>query len=69
MLVLDTATVTDMLGQHFSDVSSSLHYPHEFLPIKEHAEATYLDFTPNRLESYNDPISLGEMREALIKEE
>ena len=65
--MLDAATVADMLGQHFSDVSSSLHYPHEFFPIKEQAEATYLDFTPNRLKSYNDPISIGEMRDALSR--
>ena len=65
IMVFLQATVADILGQHFSDVSSSLHYPHEFLHTKEHAEATYLDFTPNRLESYNDPISIGEMREAL----
>ena len=32
-LVLDAAAVADMLGQHFSDVSSRVHYPHEFLPI------------------------------------
>lgn len=54
------------MGQHFPRISNNENYPPEFLPIKERCESEMYDFAAPHAEPYNDPISLHELKGALM---
>ena len=58
----DPQIVSNILGEHVATVSSDGAYPPAFLPIKERAESTDLNFYSHLHESYNDPITLKDIK-------
>ncbi|XP_064475514.1 uncharacterized protein LOC135389390 [Ornithodoros turicata] len=55
----------NVLGQHFSDVSSSSHYDRNFLHIKEQAERQTIPITGGDNYQYNQPFTMVELQRVL----
>ena len=60
----DTA---DLLAKTFSKNSSSTNYSKPFQNIKKNAEKSKLNFKSNNLEDYNQPFSLSELTDCIMK--
>ena len=59
--------IADLLAKTFSKNSSSTNYSKPFQNIKKNAEKTKLNFKSNNLEDYNQPFSLSELTDCIIK--
>ena len=59
--------VAAKLGEHFSNISDPSHYSPEFQRIRD--SRIVVDFTSNNRESYNAPLTLRELRDALSSTE
>lgn len=55
----------NVLGEHFSNVSSSSHYTSQFLRVKEHAEKHTLSSLSGDRCAYNKPFTKTELLQAL----
>ena len=55
------------LAKTFSKNSSSANYSKPFQNIKKNAEKTKLNFKSNNLEDYNQPFSLSELADCVMK--
>ena len=59
--------IADLLAKTFSKNSSSTNYSKPFQNIKKNAEKTKLNFKSNNLEDYNQPFSLSELTDCIMK--
>ena len=59
--------IANSLGQTFSNNSSSNIYSTKFQGFRNQAENQHLKFKSNNLETYNNPFSLDELRDAISK--
>ena len=59
--------IADLLAKTFSTNSSSDNYSEQFQNIKKKAEKTKLNFQSNNLEDYNQPFSLSELTDSIMK--
>ena len=59
--------IADLLAKTFSTNSSSDNYNEQFQNIKKKAEKTKLNFKSNNLEDYNQPFSLSELTDSIMK--
>ena len=59
--------IADLLANTFSKNSSSTNYSKPFQNIKKNAEKTKLNFKSNNLEDYNQPFSLSELTDCVMK--
>ena len=59
--------IADLLANTFSKNSSSTNYSKPFQNIKKNAEKTKLNFKSNNLEDYNQPFSLSELTDCIMK--
>ena len=59
--------IADLLAKTFSKNSSSTNYSKPFQNIKKYAEKTKLNFKFNNLEDYNQPFSLSELTDCIMK--
>ena len=59
--------IADLLANTFSKNSSSTNYSKPFQNIKKNAEKTKLNFKSNNLENYNQPFSLSELTDCILK--
>ena len=59
--------IADLLAKTFSKNSSSTNYSKPFQNIKKNAEKTKLNFKSNNLEDYNQPFSLSELADCIMK--
>ena len=59
--------IADLLANTFSKNSSSTNYSRPFQNIKKNAEKTKLNFKSNNLEDYNQPFSLSELTDCIMK--
>ena len=59
--------IADLLAKTFSTNSSSNNYNEQFQNIKKKAEKTKLNFKSNNLEDYNQPFSLSELTDSIMK--
>ena len=59
--------IADLLAKTFSKNSSSTNYSKQFQNIKKNAEKTKLNFKSNNLEDYNQPFSLSELTDCIMK--
>ena len=59
--------IADLLAKTFSKNSSSTNYSKPFQNIKKNAEKTRLNFKSNNLEDYNQPFSLSELTDCIMK--
>ena len=64
-LLSDHADVATAFAEHFSRVSSDIHYTPQFLRHKNICEQRHINFATQELLSYNDPISPLELSTAL----
>ena len=58
----DPQIVCNLLGEHVAAVSSDTAYPPAFIPIKERAESSELNFQTDAYLSYNSPITIREIK-------
>ena len=63
--VADPEDVANLLADNFEDISSGLHYPVRFLPIRTRTEQRNIDFDTRELCSYNEEITMLELYSAL----
>ena len=61
----DACQVADIMGNHFSQVSSGFHLSHNFLLTKRQSEQTPIQFTPSSDAPYNAPYTSAELQTAL----
>ena len=59
--------IADLLAKTFSTNSSSNNYNEQFQNIKKKAEKIKLNFKSNNLEDYNQPFSLSELTDSIMK--
>ena len=59
--------IADILAKTFSKNSSSNNYSEPFQNIKKNAEKTKLNFKSNNVEDYNQPFSLSELTDSIMK--
>ena len=59
--------IADLLAKTFSKNSSSTNYSKPFQNIKKNAEKSKLNFKSNNLEDYNQPFSLSELTDCIMK--
>ena len=59
--------IADLLAKTFSKNSSSTNYSKPFQNIKKNAEKTKHNFKSNNLEDYNQPFSLSELTDCVMK--
>ena len=59
--------IADLLAKTFSTNSSSDNYNEQFQNIKKKAEKTKLNFKSNTLKDYNQPFSLSELTDSIMK--
>ena len=59
--------IADLLAKTFSKNSSSTNYSKPFQNIKKNAEKSKLNFKSNNLEDYNQPFSLSELKDCIMK--
>ena len=59
--------IADLLAKTFSKNSSSTNYSKPFQNIKKNAEKTKLNFKSKNLEDYNQPFSLSELTDCIMK--
>ena len=59
--------IADLLSKTFSKNSSSTNYSKPFQNIKKNAEKSKLNFKSNNLEDYNQPFSLSELTDCIMK--
>ena len=64
---LTIKNIADLLAKTFSKDSSSTNYSKPFQNIKKKAEKTKLNFKSNNLEDYNQPFSLSELTDCIMK--
>ena len=63
----DQVQVGNILGQFFSDISSSMHYRPSFLEREKDLTDSLPSFVSSNGEAYNDLFSLTELKEAIAK--
>ena len=59
------AAVTNLLAEHFANVSSGHHWNNRFQTYKLQQEQRLIDFTPTERSYYNEPIAITEIYHAL----
>jgi ribonuclease HI len=64
-IITNPQAIADHLGQHFSDVSNSRHYPAAFQTKKLTAEQKPISFSSSNQESYNVAFSRWELDNAI----
>ena len=64
-VIIDQQAVSNLMAEHFYNVSSNNRYDPQFLPIKEREESNQLNFTTNEEKEYNIEISANEVQTAL----
>ena len=65
--ITEIPDIANSLGQTFSNNSSSNNYRTKFQGFINKAENQHLKFKSNNLETYNNPFSLDELRDAISK--
>ncbi len=65
--VSDIKEISNILGENFSNNSSSKHYSNEFQRKKKIFERENINFNSNNNEEYNEPFSRKELQNALNK--
>jgi len=65
--ITEIPDIANSLGQTFSNNSSSNNYSTKFQGFRNQAENQHPVFKSNNLETYNNPFSLDELRDAISK--
>jgi len=65
--ITEIPDIDNSLGQTFSNNSSSHNYGTKFQGFRNQAENQHLKFKSYNLETYNNPFSLDELRDAISK--
>ena len=65
--ITEIPDIANSFGNTFSNNSSSNNYSTKFHGFRNHAENHHLRFKSNNLETYNNPFSRDELRDAISK--
>ena len=65
--IAEIPDIANSFGHTFSNISSSNNYSTKFQGFRNQAENQHLKFKSNNLETYNNPFSLDELRDAISK--
>jgi len=65
--ITEILDIANSLGQTFSKNSSSNNYSNKFMAFINQVENQHHKFKTNNLETYNNPLSLGELLDAISK--
>jgi len=65
--ITEIPDIANSLGQTFSNNSFSNNYSTKFQGFRNQAENQHLKFKSSNLETYNNPFSLDELRDAISK--
>jgi len=59
------ADIADTMAESFSEISSNKHYSSKFQSHKANTERQTLTFNSHNMETYNTPLSIDELLDAL----